>query len=249
MVSGTANLNVIDIVDVPVSLTIVDEIITSPLDVVLEMNVGEATADTQSLNLFQCGSEIDPQVLVYYRMITGCRPAFLSLFVMASGDGSKIFLPSHDISSIEKAAASYDASSEQLTIFSTLTSSLTDMSVDGRGSRVILSDYRNDQAYVYDENYNQLGILPPLNGLDLISSRVSHALSPDGSRAYLYISSSGKLHVLDLTTSDGADGFAEIGSGTVISDAPTDWTKMTISPDGGSLFISSNSQLIVFPVP
>ena len=58
------------------------------------------------------------------------------------------------------------------------------MSVEGRGS---------------------LGIFPPLNGLDLISSCISHA--------------------------------------------PTDWTKMTDSPDGGSLFISRNDQLIVFPVP
>jgi len=251
----TTNYNSISVFDLD-SVSLVDRIST------VNFNTDPGSIQAPSLNRIAFANDGKALVtsagknnLFSYDIVSGgfkslsTEFGYVNRFVMASGDGSKIFLPSHDISTIEKAAASYDASSEQLTVSSRLTSNLIEMSVDGSGSRVILSDYRNDQAYVYDENYNELGILPPLNSLDLFSSRVSHALSPDGTRAYLYISTSGKLHVLDLTASDGANGFVEIGSGTVIPDAPADWTKMSISPDGGSLFISSNSQLIVFPVP
>jgi hypothetical protein len=112
-----------------------------------------------------------------------------------------------------------------------------------------MSDYLSDQAYVYDGNYNQLGLLPQLNGLDLFFTKTSFVISPDGTRAYVYISSTGLLHELDLTTSDGSNGFAEIGVGTSIVNAPTSATKMSISPDGGILFIVANDQVIVQPVP
>jgi len=54
---------------------------------------------------------------------------------------------------------------------------------------------------------------------------------------------------LDLTTSDGSNGFAEIGVGTSIVNAPTSSMKMSISPDGGILFIVANDQVTVQPVP
>ena len=177
--------------------------------------------------------------------------SYANRYIMASADGSKVFMPSRNITTIQELATYYDATTGQLITSTTLTSHIFDMSVDKTGNRIILADNLNDQAYVYDQNYNQLGILPPLEGLDLFFTHTSLVISPDGTRAYVYVGTTGLLHVLDLTITDGGNGFVEIGTGISLQDPlPTNSvTKMSISPDGGTLFIVSNGQLIIQPVP
>lgn len=61
LVSGTKNLNVIDIVDVPVTLNVLDNVAVSPYAVNFGMNVGDTAAGgMQTVNLTQSGSVIMP---------------------------------------------------------------------------------------------------------------------------------------------------------------------------------------------
>lgn len=176
--------------------------------------------------------------------------SYANRFLSASADGSRVFMPSLSISILNNDPVSYfDASSDALVTVSQTTSHLQQISVDTKASRIILTDALNDQATVYDSAYNILGVLPPVDGLDIFFTKVSHAVSPDGARAYVYIGDTGMLHTLDLTTSDGSNGFAEVGMPLSIADGVSTFTRMRITPDGSTLFIVSETNVVVQPVP
>ena len=112
--------------------------------------------------------------------------------------------------------------------------------LDRSATRIILSG-----SLVYNGNFQKLGNIP-------FASTV--ALSPDGSRAYAY-SSGTVLHAYDLTgtlANPDTDVFPEIGTTTLPSDPglpPGVFAVMTVSPDGGTLFIAGSDSIVVVPAP
>jgi hypothetical protein len=72
-------------------------------------------------------------------------------------------------------------------------------------------------------------------------------VSPNGTRAYTY--SSGTVRTYDLTTPPVLGAFSEIGIGTATPGNPGLGTVMTISPDGGTLFIAGDAAIVVMPAP
>jgi len=108
-----------------------------------------------------------------------------------------------------------------------------------RATRILINGNR-----VYDANFQRLGNVP---------GSTTVALSPDGSKAYTY-SGGTILHAYDLngvlTDPDPAIGqFPEIGFGTTLAGDAGSNSTMTISPDGGTLFIAGNDQIVVVPAP
>jgi hypothetical protein len=78
-------------------------------------------------------------------------------------------------------------------------------------------------------------------------------VSPDGQYAYAFHKSGNLIRKFNLAA-PVAGSFVEIGSGTVLADRPSvenrrGPTRMTISPDGATLFIAGNQNIIVMPAP
>jgi hypothetical protein len=98
-----------------------------------------------------------------------------------------------------------------------------------------------NNTLVHDSTLNQLGKLP--------STTLAVALKGDGTRAYT-LDSSGKVRTFDLTGPlDGSGVYPEVGSGTTIAGTPGANTKMTISPDEGTLFMAGEDGLVIQPIP
>ena len=99
---------------------------------------------------------------------------------------------------------------------------------------------------VYDANFQKLGNLPGPNTVV--------ALSPGGSKAYTYLQNTTVLHTYNLngtlTPADPDTGlFPEIGTGTSLPSNPGLNPVMTVSPDGGNLFIAGDAGIVVVPAP
>lgn len=109
------------------------------------------------------------------------------------------------------------------------------IAASGDGLR-LLFDYTD----VTDAGYNLLGSLP--------SGGIAAVLSPDHRRAYTY-NGDGVLHAFDLTATPVSGQFPQIGSGTTLQANPGVSAKMTISPDGGTLFIAASDAIVVQPAP
>ncbi|HKQ25665.1 MAG TPA: IPT/TIG domain-containing protein [Burkholderiales bacterium] len=167
--------------------------------------------------------------------------------VVASGDRGTIFLPTFEslIQALAKPVFKLTASSLTLTQTTTLTTGSFLASADRTGSKVILLNAGGgptQAAMVFDSSLNPLGTLPD-NPPDLHG----FVISPDGTKAYAYYTGANVIRKFDLTT---MGGITEIGTGTPIADSPGSfYSAMTISPDGGTLFLASNERLIVMPAP
>jgi hypothetical protein len=111
--------------------------------------------------------------------------------------------------------------------------------LDRKATRVIIAG-----GPVYDSNYQQLGSIPTSGVV---------ALSPNGSKAYAYTSGT-VLHAYDLNGAlsdpDPTVGqFPEIGSGTTLPSDPGANPVMTVSADGGTVFIAGETGIVVVPAP
>jgi hypothetical protein len=222
--------------------------VTSPLfgsgiQVVAEMAVSnDGTVAVFGDVFFGCGAQLmlyDPRKRVYSSPgFTPCRGN-----VAASGDGSRLLIAnqfpdfgSDDVLSLNTATGATAPTGIHL-----LTGAATAM--DRTGSRIVLNKTR-----VYDGSYTHLGDLPATT--DVV------VLSPDGTRAYAY-DSPDTLRTYDLASPPVAGVFQEIGSGiTLAADPgrrPASYTEqevaMTLTPDGGTVFIAGNQFVVVQPTP
>ena len=111
--------------------------------------------------------------------------------------------------------------------------------LDRSATRVLINGY-----LVYDSNYQLLGTLPTFS----YGTRVATVLSPDGSRAYRYIGGT-TLNTYDLASLPVSGVYSEIATGTTLLSDPGANPRMTISPDGGTLFIAGANGIVVMPVP
>ena len=129
----------------------------------------------------------------------------------------------------------YDASSEQL-ITTALSVQASSISVDRDGDRIIFG------SNVYNGNMNFLGTLPLTQ---------ANVISADGMSAYTFDSdvTGATFRKFDLTSPDGSGGFNEVGTGTQVSGNAVTSPQMTISQDGGTLFVIGEATFIVQPAP
>jgi hypothetical protein len=108
--------------------------------------------------------------------------------------------------------------------------------LDRTASRIVLNN-----TQVYDSGFNLLsGALP--------NTTLAVVLKADGTAAYTY-DSSGKVRKFDLTGTPVAGVYPEIGTGTTLAGSPGNNVSMTITPDGGTLFLAGGTQVVVQPAP
>jgi hypothetical protein len=166
--------------------------------------------------------------------------------IVASGDGDTLVLPTSEplAPGFEKPLFTYDASLGTLTQRAVLNTGTENASVSRDGSRFILVNAPNSAQQVttvYNASFTALGNLPAdLRGF---------VISPDGSTAYAYFSGSGLVRKFDLNDPDGMGGFVEVGVGVAVSSPGSFFSRIAISPDGGTLFLAGNERLIVVPAP
>jgi hypothetical protein len=113
-------------------------------------------------------------------------------------------------------------------------------------ARIVLSGTNASHVAVtnvYDASYTLLGTLP--------STTVAVVVKPDTSRAYAFDVNGSVLTVFsyDLTTSQAGASMPQVGSGITLTNNPGSGVKMTISPDGGTLFLAGSNQIVVMPSP
>jgi hypothetical protein len=150
----------------------------------------------------------------------------------ASTDGSRVVFVQSGVSPAQSVYQYLASDASLAPVNLPLNRLLAGPALDRRASRIVLNG-----NLVYGANYQLLGSIPG-------SSAV--ALSPDGSKAHAY-SSGTMMHTYNLTSAV-AGVFPEITATTLPSD-PGPNPVMTISPDGGTLFIAGSDGIVVVPAP
>jgi DNA-binding beta-propeller fold protein YncE len=168
--------------------------------------------------------------------------------VFASGDGSTLVIATIEPLNLAslKPVITYDASTGAFTTRASITTGDTHVTMDRAASRMILVSSKGTSAdqriSVYDHSFNELGKLPaPLQGV---------VITPDGTKAFAYSAGTGTIRKFDLTSPTVGGFFPEVGGGTPVPDTlGAFFLQMTISADGGSLFLAGNQKVVVMPAP
>jgi len=155
-----------------------------------------------------------------------------------SADGSRVVLAQGGSSS-GNFAYLYNASTGTLTQGPDVAFGSPRPALDRNATRMLLGGVR-----IFDPNFQVLGSIPPAASFP---TAFAAALSPNGSRAY---SSSGTvLHTYDLTAAPSAGLFPEVTPAVTLPGDPGFNPVMTISPDGGTLFIAGDAGIVAVPAP
>lgn len=103
-------------------------------------------------------------------------------------------------------------------------------------NRLVLNGVR-----VYDGAEALLGTLP--------DTTAAVVLKPDGTRAYAYDPTAGGILVYDISVDRDEAAYAALGAVVPLAGDPGSGVRMTISPDGGTLFLAGSTQIVVQPTP
>ncbi|HEY4368841.1 MAG TPA: IPT/TIG domain-containing protein [Steroidobacteraceae bacterium] len=155
-----------------------------------------------------------------------------------SADGTQVILTQGDPSfTTDPAVYFYDASTEVISALLVAANQKTiTPALDTHATRVVLNG-----VSVYDTiAFTLLGTLP--------STTLAVVFNPDGTRAYTY-DSTGAVLTFDTSTDMTGAAFTQIGAPLALAANPGDAVKMTISPDGNTLFLAGSSQLVIQPAP
>jgi hypothetical protein len=204
------------------------------------VNDGRAilTGGSNALEPIMSYTELRPQVVPLDPHVNGPTYVYNGV-VAASGDGSTATITD----GLEGAIMQWNASTEQLS--SAQSSNVFYWANLNRdGSRKLVGG-SGGATQVYDASLNPIGTLP--------STTLVGVLAPLGQRAYTY-DINGTVRVFDLTTPPGAQSmFPEILPAITPSASPStnqsNPLKMVITPDGGTVFIAGDQQIIVLSVP
>ena len=182
--------------------------------------------------------------LYRYDMLTQTFTAVSSQFQMlnrqlfSSGNGDTVVMPSVDSSNSQ--LFTYDASDGTLAPRTAHTCSFDLAAVNRDATRFIIvgeAPCALAGTRVYDASFNPLGTLP----------RAPFVLSPDG--AFAYAVSGGSVRKFDLNAPTSGGSFTEVGSAAVTLSPGGGLNEMTISPDGGTLFLAGSKDVIIMPAP
>jgi DNA-binding beta-propeller fold protein YncE len=146
-----------------------------------------------------------------------------------SADGSLVVIAQQCVSPASPVML-YDASTSAF-FASNLHTSRNSPVLDRRATRIMLSGFE-----IYDRNLILLGTIPS-----------AYTLSPDGKRAYG--ANQTVLHTYDLAGSPPAGLFPEIEPGTSLPGDLGGGGAVTVSPDGGTVFIAGPDRIVVVPAP
>jgi hypothetical protein len=202
------------------------------------------------------GNSAGATTLYRYDMLTrqfvtlGTDLNLLNRHVAASSDGDTLVLTSERLSS-GGSILTYDASNGTLTERTagnaTTSGDNEKVSISRDGSRILLlspdPSGGGNRPVVYDASFAVVGRLPVgLNGF---------VVKPDGSAAYGYYPGTTSVRKFDLTQPPDGNGIfpEELGSETVVASPGTSSTAMTMSPDGATLFLAGDQNVIVLSVP
>lgn len=169
-----------------------------------------------------------------------------------SPDGSKVLVcNSNFLNTDQHPIIVYNATNGSFTTSTTATQAVYRVEMDRTGSRALITVMDNQAqitATIYNGSLTALGTLPMTAQLE-----AAYVLAPDGRYAYVYYKSSNLIRKFDLDAPSGG-GFVEVGTGTALADSPTEegarnFPLMIISPDGETLFLGGNKNVIVMPAP
>jgi hypothetical protein len=175
------------------------------------------------------------------------QPDMANRSIVASADGDTIVLPTFEplAPGFERPVVTYDATAGALTEHAAVTTSGTGhASVSRDGSRMILvsSPLSASQTTTV---YDFIGGVLSARG-DLPAGLSAFVISPDGATAYAYFAAGGgTVRKYDLTN-PGA--FPQTASVPAASPG-TFFNAMTISPDGGWLFLAGNERVVILQAP
>jgi hypothetical protein len=118
--------------------------------------------------------------------------------------------------------------------------------LDRKATRVLITP-NTYTTQIYDNNFEYLGSLAGVT--------IAATMKPDGTRAYTF-DDTGVLRTFDLTQNPVGGFFPEVGTGTALPGDPgytnypyTTTVRMLVSPDGGTLFIAGDTQIVILPAP
>jgi hypothetical protein len=182
-------------------------------------------------------TELRPQVVPLDPHVNGPTYVYNGT-VAASGDGSTA-----TITDGLGAIMQWNASTEQLSPAQS-SNFLYWVNLSRDGARTLVG-IKGGGIQIYDATLNLIGTLP--------STTLIGVLAPSGQRAYTF-DSNGTVRVFDVTTPGSAQTmFPEILPAITPSGSPSinlaNPLKMVIAPDGGTVFIAGDQQIIVLPVP
>jgi len=159
--------------------------------------------------------------------------------IVASADGSSLLMPFRGPpTNIDVRVYSYDASTGAVIPHPATTAYFRGLSVSRNGARITVANAFNampSQTTVYDAQFNALGTLPDMGPF---------VLSPDGNFAYGYFSQEGRVRKFEVR-----GVVSEVRSGSAVAPANTAMSEMTISPDGGTLFLVGATSVVIAPAP
>jgi hypothetical protein len=170
----------------------------------------------------------------------GFNDALYNADAGGSADGSRLVLPQNGLSPAPQVFL-YNASTSALGATS-LALNASFPALNRQASRILLGGFS-----IYDAGFQLLG---GIGG----SSPDSQTLSPDGTRAYAADRISGgllvptRLRTFDLSGTPVSGQFPEIGTGTNLP-SDTGRSVITVSPDGGTVFIAGSDGIVVVPAP
>jgi hypothetical protein len=152
----------------------------------------------------------------------------------ASADGSRVVFVQNGVSPAQNVYQYLASNTSLAPVNLPLNRLLARPALDRRATRIVLNG-----NLVYDADYQFLGSIPG-------SSAV--VLSPDGARVYAY-SNGTVMRTYNLAASPVAGVFPEFGPETTLPSDPGATPVMTVSPDGGTLFIAGSDGIVVVPAP
>jgi hypothetical protein len=173
-------------------------------------------------------------------------PDMANRSIVASADGDTIVLPTFEplAPGFFKPVVTYDATAGALTTHSITSGGTEHASVSRDGSRMILvsSPLSASQTTTV---YDFIGGVLTTRG-DLPAGLSAFVISPDGATAYAYFAAGGgTVRKYDLTNPGVFPQTASVAAAS----PGTFFNAMTISPDGGWLFLAGNERVIILPAP
>lgn len=161
----------------------------------------------------------------------------------ASGDGDTVILPTFDPGASNGLPFVYDASAGSILQGNQPVTRSSRLSISRDSAnilRVITSDTVFGAPVVTSYGVGAFTIAGTLP-----AGVTGFVVSPDGNTAYAYINNAVRKFNLTMPSNGG---FVETGSVSVVSPG-TSSISMAITPDGGTLFVAGNTNLLVVPAP